>query len=46
MNKDYQKPEVEFVSLVVQEDITTDKLTLENADNYLDGEMGVSDSIF
>lgn len=38
MKKDYQKPEVEFVSLVAQEEITTD--------DYVEGEMGLESSIF
>ena len=44
MNKDYQKPEVKFVSLIAQEEITTS--TLENNGNYLDGSMDVESSIF
>ena len=38
MKKEYQKPEVEFVSLVAQEAITDDWI--------LDGETGVESSIF
>lgn len=39
MNKEYQKPEVEFVSLVAQENITSD--------DYLDDEeMGLESSEF
>ena len=38
MKKEYQKPDVEFVSLVAQEEITSD--------DYVDGEMGLESSIF
>lgn len=38
MRKEYQKPEVEYVSLVSQEEITNDDL--------MDGSMNVEDSIF
>lgn len=38
MKKDYQKPDVEFVSLIAQEEITSD--------DYVEGEMGVESSIF
>lgn len=36
--KDYQKPDVEFISLVAQEPITNDE--------FFDGEMGLESSIF
>ena len=36
MNKDYQKPEVEIISLVAQEEIT----------DVVDGNLGVTSSIF
>lgn len=36
--KDYQKPDVEFISLVAQEPITDDE--------FFDGEMGLESSIF
>lgn len=36
MNKDYQKPEVEIISLVAQEEIT----------DVVDGNLGVASSIF
>ena len=35
MNKDYQKPDFEYISLIVEDEITK-----------LDGELGMSDSIF
>lgn len=39
MNKDYQKPELEYVSLIVEETITLD-------DDVLEGEMGLASSRF
>lgn len=41
MNKGYQKPDVEYVSLFVREDVTT----LKGSD-ILDGEMGTESSEF
>ena len=38
--KEYIKPEVEFISLQAQENITSDD------DELLDGEMGLESSIF
>lgn len=38
MNKDYQKPNVEYVSLVVREEVTSD--------DFLDGEVGIESSEF
>ncbi len=37
--KDYQKPEVELISLQAQEEITSD-------DELIDGELGLESSIF
>lgn len=37
--KEYQKPEIEFISLQAQEEITT-------GDDLLDGEQGLESSIF
>ena len=37
MKKDYQKPEVELISLIAQEAVT---------DDIIDGEMGLESSIF
>ena len=39
MKKEYMKPEVEVVSLVIEETITT-------SDDFVDGEMGEESSIF
>ena len=39
MKKDYQKPEVEFISLEAQEAITA-------GDDVVDGEIGLESSIF
>lgn len=39
--KDYQKPQVEIISLLAQEEITTD-----DEDELVDGEMGLASSIF
>ena len=39
MKKDYQKPEVELISLQPQEEIT-------NGDELIDGEQGLESSIF
>ena len=39
MKKDYQKPEVEMISLVTTEKVTGD-------DDYVDGEMGLESSIW
>lgn len=41
MNKDYQKPDFEYISLIVEE-IATD----EQSDDFIDGETGLSGSIF
>ena len=38
MEKEYQKPEVEVISLVVEEPIASD--------DFIDGEMGLESSIF
>ena len=38
MNKDYQKPNVEYVSLIAQEEVTTE--------DYLNGEMTLESSEF
>lgn len=38
--KDYQKPEAEIISLLAQEEITTDE------DELIDGELGMESSIF
>jgi len=40
MKKEYLKPEVELVSLVIEEAITTE------GDDVVDGEVGVESSIF
>lgn len=40
MKKEYEKPEVEVISLVTEEAITGD------GEDILDGEMGTSGSIF
>lgn len=37
--KDYQKPEVEIISLTMQESITS-------GDDLIDGDMGMSGNIF
>lgn len=37
--KDYQKPEVDIISLQAQEEIT-------NGDGLIDGELGLESSIF
>ena len=44
MYKEYQKPEVEVISLLTLEKITTE----EDIDEYglVDGSMGIGDSIF
>lgn len=39
MKREYEKPEVEVISLTTQEDITT-------GDDFVDGEMGLESSIF
>lgn len=41
MKKEYLKPEVEKISLVTEEKITT-----EGGDDLVDGEMGLESSIF
>ena len=41
MKKDYQKPEVELISLTAKEQIA-----LETGDDFVDGEMGTESSIF
>ena len=41
MKKDYQKPEVEVISLVAEEQITLDLIS-----DVPDGEMGVGSSIW
>lgn len=38
MNKDYLKPDVEYVSLVAREEVTTDDL--------VEGEVGIESSSF
>ena len=38
--KEYQKPEIEFITLVAQERITTD------GEGPVDGEIGLESSIF
>lgn len=43
MKKEYQKPEVEFVSLVAWEAIATD---LTDFDDVIDGETGFESSEF
>lgn len=40
MNKIYQKPDAEYVSLVAREEVTTDN------DDFLDGEVGIESSDF
>lgn len=40
MEKEYQKPEVEVISLISEEPIADD------SDDYVDGEMGLESSIF
>ena len=39
MNKNYQKPDVEYVSLVAREEVTYE-------DDFLDGEVGIESSDF
>ncbi len=39
MKREYEKPEVEVISLVTQEEIT-------GGDDLVDGEMGLESSIF
>ena len=39
MNKDYQKPDFEYVSLIVEDQITAD-------DDYVEGKPGLESSIF
>lgn len=39
MKKEYEKPEVELISLVTEEGIASD-------DDVIDGEMGLESSIF
>lgn len=41
MKKDYQKPEVELISLISKEQIAVNSI-----DVGIEGEMGTSDSIF
>ena len=43
MNKDYLKPEAEFVSLVAREEVTSDQ---ENEIDILDGKLGIESSEF
>ena len=40
--KDYQKPELEIITLVAQEKVTLDLY----GDDFIGGDTGVSDSIF
>lgn len=40
--KKYQKPEVEFISLVMQEEITVSTIN----DDLIDGEMDLTSSFF
>ena len=43
MNKDYLKPEAEFVSLVAREEVTSN---LNNDTDILDGQLGIESSEF
>ena len=43
--KDYMKPEMELISLLVKETITGD-IEGYSSDNVIDGEPGVASSIF
>lgn len=45
MRKLYQKPEVELISLITEEKITTTEGD-SNGDGILDGETGMASSIF
>ena len=40
--KEYQKPELELITLIAQEKITTE----ETGEGLIDGEMGIESSIF
>lgn len=42
MKKEYQKPEVAYISLLAEEEITTSVVS----DDIVDGEMGLESSIF
>lgn len=44
MKKEYQKPEVEILTLITEEKITNDADAL--SDDYVDGSMGTTGSIF
>jgi len=44
MRREYQKPEMEFISLITEEKITND--TMLTGDDYVDGETGIESSIF
>lgn len=43
MKKDYQKPDVDFVSLIAQEEITSGSY---KNDDWVDGDMGLESSIW
>lgn len=44
MNKGYQKPDAEYVSLVALENVTSNEL--KGQSDFVDGEMGLESSIF
>ena len=44
MKKEYQKPDVDFVSLIAKEEITSGSYTKN--DDWVDGEIGLESSIF
>lgn len=47
MNKGYQKPDAEYVSLVALESVTSGGLNgLNGQSDFVDGEMGLESSIF
>ena len=47
MNKGYQKPDAEYVSLVALESVTSGDLNgLNGQSDFVDGEMGLESSIF
>lgn len=43
MKNEYQKPEVDFVSLIAKEEITSGSY---KNDDWVDGEIGLESSIF
>ena len=43
MNKNYQKPDVEYVSLVAREEVTSN---LNDDTDILDGQLGIESSEF